>query len=88
MIQNNPGLGQRIIETSVLWGIKSESSNITITGPLPSVTQDGGWEIHPALDGITFCFWKSEDQALKDYWYVTFKGRAPEAPWACYLTVG
>lgn len=56
MITNNPGLGARIIETSALWGIKSETANITITGPLPAITQDGGWEIHPALDGITFCF--------------------------------
>lgn len=85
MISNNPGLGQRVIETSKC-GVKNESACTRIIGPIPAITQDGGWEIHPALDGITFCFWKSEDPALKDYWYVTFKGYATGAPWACYLT--
>lgn len=85
MIQNNPGLGTRIIETSRR-GVKNESACTRIIGPIPAITQDGGWEIHPALDGITFYFWKSENPALKDYWYVTFKGHAPEAPWASYLT--
>lgn len=86
MITNNPGLGARIIETSVLWGIKSKSANTEVVGPLPAITQDGGWKIHPALAGITFYFWKSRDPKLKNFSYVTFKGNAPKAPWACYLT--
>lgn len=85
MIENNPELGRRIIETS-RYGIKTESANIRIIGPLPVITQDGGWEIHPTLKGITFCFWKSKDPTLRDFSYVTFMGNAPEAPWACYLT--
>lgn len=86
MITNNPGLGARIIETSIMWGIKSESANTEIIGPLPVTTQDGGYEIHPALEGITFYFWKSKDSAFQGFSYVTFRGSAPEAPWACYLT--
>lgn len=85
MITNNPGLGRRIIETSRR-GIKTKSANIRIIGPIPTITQDGGWEIHPLLDGITFYFWKSQDPTLRNFSYVTFKGQASGAPWACYLT--
>lgn len=61
----------------------SHHGNITIEGPAPFITQDGGWEIHPLLKGITFCFWVAPGSP--ECW-VNFEGAAGDAPWASQLT--
>ena len=56
--------------------------NVTgISGPEPSLKQDGGAEIHPNLKGITFNFWVAQDGRCG----VNFSGDAPRAPWATNL---
>lgn len=47
----------------------------------PSLTQDGGKEIHPDLRGITFQFFVGAGGVG-----VNYAGEAPKAPWSAELT--
>jgi len=59
-----------------------------IAGPEPFFTQDGGWEIHPWLKGITFKFWNASDlnRGSKGQVFVNYEGDSEKAPWAHALT--
>ena len=53
-----------------------------VSGPEPYIRQDGGHEIHPDLEGITFNFWVAQDGRCG----VNFSGDAPRALWSHELT--
>jgi hypothetical protein len=50
----------------------------------PDIVQDGGYEIHPDLEGIQFNFWISPKPGKGVA--VNFSGNAEKAPWAHNLT--
>src|SRR3989344_3902272 len=50
----------------------------------PDITQDGAYEIHPNLQGITFNFWISPDKTGRCA--INFSGNAEKAPWSHELT--
>lgn len=56
----------------------------------PLAVQDGGWEIHPLLRGITFKFWRASDlnRGSEKQVFVNYEGDSEKAPWAYALTGG
>ncbi len=59
-------------------------------GKRPLFVQDGGHEIHPSLDGITFYFWRANDvgKGGENQIFVDYSGEAERAPWSLNLAGG